>query len=67
MAHSPYAQVVYPPIDDLSEYQQQLVLLRSEWDVGKLDKCAPQVLLDFGDTLLEQCKFLEGKISVLVI
>lgn len=66
MPHSPYTQIVYPPIKDLASYEQDLRSHRAQYDNDEEDYDAIYNLLNIGDDLLEQCKFLEEKLNMKV-
>ena len=66
MPHSPYRKTVYEPIRNIDEYRNDLSRHRASWEDGERDKYRDEMLLDIGDSLMEQCDFLEGKLGIKV-
>jgi hypothetical protein len=64
MPHSPYDDAVYPPIQDLEEYRQDLRKLRSGFEEGERDKHMLHELLQCGESLLAHCDFLDKKLEI---
>lgn len=68
MPHSPYIQQVDPPIsdNDIVTFRHDLQRIRWERDDGIDDKFAIDTTLHSGELLLEQCEFLEAKLTIKV-
>lgn len=66
MPHSPYSQIVYPPIRDLDEFRRDLNGHRVSWENDERDKERDELLLDIGESLIEHCDFLEEKLKIKV-
>jgi len=64
MPHSPYRITISAPIKDLDFYRQELRQSRARWECDAEDRYEMiEPLLDNGDTLIEQCEFLETKLD----
>jgi hypothetical protein len=66
MPHSPYHDVVYPPIHDLEDYRRDLRQLRSGYERSERNEDTEYLLLECGDSLLEHCDFLNTKLEIKV-
>jgi hypothetical protein len=61
MLQSPYRQTVHAPINDLDEYSDDLHRARSRIEYGGNNQ---ETLLEYGETLLERCDFLDAKLCI---
>lgn len=68
MPHSPYVKQVYPPISDgdLATVRGDLHRIRWKHNDGIDDIYAVDMALNNGELLLEQCEFLEAKLTIKV-
>lgn len=68
MPHSPYIQPVHPPIidSDLVTFKHDLQRTRWERDDNMNDKFTVDTLLNIGELVMEQCEFLEAKLTIKV-
>ena len=64
MTSSPYHTTVYPPIRDLEEYEKDLLREQLAGEDGSI--IAGHHMIELGQDLVEQCKFLERKLSIKV-
>ena len=63
MPNSPYTKTVFPPIQDLGGFEQDLARHRIQFDDGENNKYAQEELLALGEPLLEHCYFLDEKLN----
>ncbi|MCJ1399844.1 hypothetical protein MMC11_003047 [Xylographa trunciseda] len=64
MAFSPYHTTIYSTIDNIKEYEGWLLKEKCDEDNGSGINAS--WVLELGQDLVEQCKFLEGKLRVKV-
>lgn len=67
MGHSPITKVIKPPIRHLEEYRRLLVRVRVHVEDGDSPMDDWDELLSAAETLVEQCDFLESKLSTKVL
>lgn len=66
MPHSPLLRTVYPPIRDLEQYEIDIRQYRVEVDNGENNKYAQSELTEVAEALLDQCNFLDAKLTAKV-